>query len=199
MITTEVDGIRFVQIGDTLAYSRNWRYFPDFLLDNMKRVMGTRWGSSASKNMAHHSVIRWLGQLSDARKSTPAGQPVKTRGGVAALNRFAYALYLIEHNDKPQNNLIARLRNVSDFDAACYETLVESAFVVAGAAVEGAEELQGDTRKPEFIATFPDGRRYAVEAKRKNGWRNAFDVGNPDFQRELQRWIRGKLHDASAK
>lgn len=199
IITAEVDGIRFVQVGTTLAYSRKWGYFPDFLLDNMKRVMTPAWGSDASKNMPHHPVIRWLRQLNDARKSIGAGQPLKTRGGTAALNRFAYALYLIEHNDKPQNNLIARLRKANDFDAACYETLVESAFAVAGAAVEGAEEVQGDNRKPEFIATFPDGRKYAVEAKRKNGWRNGFDVGNSDFQRELRKWIRGMLHNASAK
>lgn len=199
MITAYVDGIRFVQVGTTLAYSRKWGYFPDFLLDNMKRVMTPAWGSNASKKMPNHPVIRWLRQLDDARKSAVAGQPLKTRGGTAALNRFAYALYLIEHNDKPQNNLVARLRNANDFDAACYETLVESAFAVAGAAVEGAEEVQDDSRKPEFIATFPDGRKFAVEAKRKKGWRNAFDVGNPDFQRELQKWIRGMLYKASAK
>jgi hypothetical protein len=199
MITAEVDGIRFVQVGKTLAHSRNWKHFPDFLLDNLKRVLRPDWGQEASRSTPGHPIIRWLAALDRARKSTPPGKPLLMRGALAALNRLAYALYQIEHNDKPQDNVLARLRTTSEFDGACYEMIVGSAFAVAGAKIEGKEQVQDGNRKPEFIATFPDGRRYSVEAKRKKGWKNACDLSSPDFHRELQKWIRRMLFESSKK
>lgn len=92
-----------------------------------------------------------------------------------------------------------RLRLPDKFDPACYEALVEAAFALAGASIEGAEDRKTSNRKPEFFATFKGGKRYAVEAKRKAGWKAPFDLGGKEFAAELKAWLRGRVYAASEK
>ena len=180
-------------------YSRQWRYFPDFLLDNMKNVLGRDWGQSASKSMPDHPLFRWLRRLKQARDEASPGDAIPARGYISAVNRFCYALYLIEHNDKAPKSLVSRLRMPNEFGPASYEALVASAFAVAGAGIDGAEDERGNKPKPEFYATFRSGTRYAVEAKRKNNWNAPFNVDDEAFITELRKWLKGKLHAAAKK
>lgn len=118
---------------------------------------------------------------------------------MSALTRLAYALYLIEHNDKPQQNLLIRLRHPESFAPAVYEALVASAFAVAGARINGAEDGTGNAPKPEFFATFQNGVTYAVEAKRRQNWKSPFELHSGAFLDELHGWFRDKLYKASKK
>lgn len=199
IITVSHMGFRFVAVGQRLAYSRNWRFFTDFLLYNMKHVMGADWGKDASKSTPDHPIFRWLGRLQDAHQKAGKGNPIPVTGYVSALNRFCYALYLIEHNDKPPKSLIKRLRRPNDFDPACYEAIVASAFALAGAHIDGAEDVKGNQPKPEFFATFDTEQRYAVEAKRKHKWNAGFDPDDDAFAAKLRSWLRDKLYSASKK
>ncbi len=199
IITVRHAGHRFVVIGNRVAYSQDWRFFPDFLFANMRVVIGLDWVRDAVIKMPDHSLLRWLRRLEDARRRFGVDRPIAVVGYISALNRFCYALYLIEHNDKPLKSLLKRLRHPSDFDPACYEAIVASAFALAGAKIDGAEDIKGNQPKPEFIATFEKGQRYSVEAKRKRSWKAVFDLDSEAFATELQSWIRDKLHGASKK
>lgn len=192
-------GHRFVGIGKRVMFSREWRYFPDFLLENLKHVLGRDWGESASKSMPDHPLFRWLRRLQQAKNAVLAGNHIPLKGHISALMRLSYALYLIEHNDKIPKSLIKRLKNPNDFDPACYEALVASAFALAGSVIEGAEDTKGNKPKPEFFAFFKSGKSYAVEAKRKRIWSNPFNVDSKEFVEELRMWLRNKLHAAAKK
>ncbi|MER8528270.1 hypothetical protein [Mesorhizobium sp. M1272] len=199
MITFVMKDTRFVGVGMRIAYSNRWRFFPDFLLDNLKDVMDRAWGAGAIKSMPDLPLFRWLRRFQQARTEAGPGKPLPYRGYLAAVNRLGYALYLIEHNDKPSKSLITRLKHPNTFDAAAYEALVASAFALAGASIDGAEDAQGNNRKPEFFATFQSGKRYAVEAKRRQKWTAPFNLDSEEFATELGKWLRGKLHAASSK
>lgn len=199
IITILLNGVRFVAVGERMSYSRSWRFFPDFLISNMKEVMGLDWGKDAATTMPDHPVIRWLRKVTEARIASGGAKKMPSRGFIAALSRFAYALYLIEHNDRPPRSVLKRLRHPTSFDAACYETIVASAFALAGAQISGAEDKKGSGPTPEFFATFQDGRRYSVEAKRKRNWKSPLEIYSDAFAAELRSWLRDKVHDASKK
>lgn len=199
LITFVLKDTRFVAIGLRVMYSNRWRFFADFLLDYLKDVLGREWGASAMKAIPDLPLFRWLRRFQQARNEVGPGKPLPYRGYLAALNRLGYALYLIEHNDKPSKSLIARLKHPNTFDAAAYEALVASACALASASIDGVEDEKGNKPKPEFFATFKFGRRYAVEAKRKQKWTAPFDLESEEFITELRKWMRGKLHAASSK
>ncbi|WP_292081810.1 hypothetical protein [Mesorhizobium sp.] len=199
MITALHDGHRVVVVGKRMVYSPRWRFVTDFLLTNLKTVLGPEWGDEACKKTPDHQLFRWLDGLIEAAKEAEGGVLLPPRGDVSALTRLAYALYLIEHNDKPQQNLLTRLRHPESFAPAVYEALVASAFAVAGARINGAEDGTGNSPKPEFFATFQNGVTYAVEAKRKQNWKSPFDLHGDEFRGELHRWLRDKLYKASKK
>lgn len=198
IVSTERDGYRFVVVGNRLSYSRRWRFFPEFLIANMKRVMGIDAGLISEETMPDYPLFRWLRALKEARLKLARTGPISATGGLSALSRFAYALYLIEHNDKPPKSLIKRLQKVNDFDPACYEVLVSSYFALAGASIDGAEDGSGGGSRPEFYATIM-GKTFAVEAKRKRGWKTAYNLDSEDFRAELRSWLRNKLYESSKK
>ncbi|TGV55436.1 hypothetical protein EN803_39470, partial [Mesorhizobium sp. M2D.F.Ca.ET.160.01.1.1] len=49
MITALHNGRRVVVVGKRMVYSPLWRFVTDFLLDNLKNVIGRWWGDEASK------------------------------------------------------------------------------------------------------------------------------------------------------
>ncbi|EHH05151.1 hypothetical protein MEA186_30672 [Mesorhizobium amorphae CCNWGS0123] len=182
-----------------MVHSPSWQFVSDFLIDNLMTVFGREWGANASQTIADHMLFSWLDGLGEARKEVGEGVLLPPRGNVSALTRLAYALYLLEHNDKPQQNLLTRLRHPVNFAPAVYEALVASAFALAGARIDGAEDETGGAPKPEFFATFRNGLIYAVEAKRKKSWKSPFDLNSDAFVDELQGWLRDKLYKASKK
>ncbi|WP_459461686.1 hypothetical protein [Rhizobium sp. No.120] len=199
VITVEHMGFRFVAVGKRFMYSSAWRYFNDFLIDNMKHVMGVEWGKNALQTMPNHPVLRWLGRLGADINAAGSGKGIPLRGYSSALARFCYALYLIEHNDAPPRSLVKRLQKPIDFDPACYEAIVAAAFAVAGAKIVGAEDSKGNGAKPEFFATFGPNQQYSVEAKRKRSWKTEINFDSDAFISELRSWLRDKLHAASKK
>jgi hypothetical protein len=121
-------------------------------------------------------------------------------GAVAAVFRFAYALYLIAHHDTVPTALVRRLRKPVEFRAAALETLVVAAFALAGYKIRMGEDRKGKGPEGEFAATSAKtGKTFNVEAKRKNGWKASIDVGSEAFSTELRLWIQRKVYAAARK
>jgi hypothetical protein len=162
--------------------------------------LGNEWISGLPSVMPDHPLLRWLGKLEAKIAKVGGGAKIDVVGWVSALNRLSYAIYLIEHNDKLPSSLLKRLRQSAHFDAACYEVIVASAFAIAGASVDGAEDGRaGNKPTPEFYASFGGRERFSVEAKRKKSWKNKFDPSDEGFVDELRQWIRGKIYAAAKK
>jgi hypothetical protein len=204
VISTDINNYRFVAVGSRIYYAKNWRFFTDFLLFHMKEVLGRGWGTRMAAKGDTHLLFVWLRQLNEVAKRSMSedGSVFEARGEgvVAAVFRFAYALYLIAHHDRIPPTLIRRLRQPVEFLSAVVETMAFATFALAGLKLEMGETEKGVGPEGEFRATSrKTGRTYSIEAKRKNGWTSKVDVASPDFCRELTIWLERKLRDASKK
>ena len=47
---------RFVAVKDTIHFSRNWKFFADFLSDYLKKVMDPEWGNNELKRAFEDSA-----------------------------------------------------------------------------------------------------------------------------------------------
>jgi hypothetical protein len=122
-------------------------------------------------------------------------------GFVACWMQFAYALYLLAHHDQIPKRLLRRLRDHQNFLPAYYETVAGAALAVAGFEFSNAETKKTSNPVPEFRARSKrSGKSYDVEAKRKERWTAPTDdVRSDAFHRELETYIRGRIHSASSK
>jgi SEC-C motif len=203
IISMEMNGYRIVCVANRVFYGKTWVFFTDFLLHYLKETLGREWGEAAQKNGLNHPIFRWLGRMQQdsIERSTGVGSIISRPevGFTTALFQLAYSLYLLEHHDQLPGRLVARLRVPSEFRPAMYETIVASAFALAGCKLDVAELSATDQREPEFWATAQSGKKYAVEAKCRASWRSPCDLANENFKAELKTWVRRKLFDASAK
>jgi len=200
VMSATVNGTRVVFVGSTARSSRSWNFFNDFLLDYLKDTLGREWGMEAQATGVPHPVFRWLAKLGIIQREVgDSTKGVKATGVLSCIFDFAYALYLMEHNDRIPKGFVARLRIPQHFDAALYETIVAAAFALSGAKIEDAQSKLDGKKNPEFWATAASGKRYAVEAKRKMAWKNPYDLHGETFRTELRSWIRNMLYKASEK
>jgi len=175
------DGTRFVGVGLTVYYSKNWKTVPDFLAHFIKKVIGEEWGNAELKKPYEdrHPILLWYDAVCRLQQ-----QDIKVKGqvydspmtgAVAAYYSLAYGLCLLQHNSKPDvrekliPKLIARLKNKDQFFSAYYETMIMAAFMKAGFVLEPLEHLNLADRKVEFVAHAQrSGRKYSVEVKARN-------------------------------
>lgn len=204
IISVEFKGHRLVAIGKRLAWSKEWRVFPDFLIYNLKDKFGHAWGERESKRSPRvHPLFVWMDEMrGDQQRHRAAGGGLligSSGGGSTAFFRLAYAIYLMEHHDKIPPRFMKRLRDPATFAPAAYEALVGAAYAMAGYEIRSTETPERrEVPRPEFTATL-HGVTYSVEAKRKNEWRSSVDVRSEAFLRELDRFIRNELMSASRK
>ncbi|UXN60487.1 SEC-C domain-containing protein [Phyllobacterium zundukense] len=197
IISAEFQGQRVVAVGNRIVFSPKWTFFTDFLLSYLPEVMGRDWGAQAKKHGLKHPLFGWMDKFTAHSKQHDTSKGAPAVGFVTGIFQFAYALYLMEHHDQLPKSLIGRLRQPDHFQPAVYETVVAAAFALAGAKIEDAQAKSD--KAPEFWATMKSGRKYAVEAKRKNSWKNAYDLNSDVFRSELRSWLRNKVHAASEK
>lgn len=203
IIAVEFADHRFVAVANTMHYGKNWLVFPDFLEYFLKRAFGLEWGKREQPR-GLHPLFRWLAKTQRYRQGIASDGKLKTAPIVsfyACWLRLAYALYLIEHNDVLPKPLIRRLRNVTPFLPAYYETMVGAALAVSGFELSCAETRSTSSPTPEFRATSKtSGTTYEVEAKRKDVWKaSTVDLESPEFVRELESWLRDQIHKSSKK
>ncbi|MGQ7934715.1 YecA family protein [Paraburkholderia sp. D1E] len=172
------NGYRFVAVKDKLMYSDKWKTFHDFLVAYIASVLGADWGAAelAKSPMIRHPVSNWY-QLACANQRRYVKEPGKVGSGPmtgadAAYLFLAYDLYALAHNAELQAKLIARLKNIDNFEGARYEVFVAATLIRAGFEIEFENEDDRTTTHCEFTARFKrSGKKFSVEAKHRAGAR----------------------------
>ena len=172
IISTMFQDHRFVAVGSKLYYSKQWKFFADFLGDYMKMIFGTEWGDDELKKEwdERHPILRWyhdfcLAQQASKKHSDGTYSSIPT-GVVHCYLGLAYGLYLLSHNVELQARLIERLKNIGNFQGAYYEVIVASCLIHAGFELALEDETDESEKHCEFSAVSKKtGKRYWVEAK----------------------------------
>jgi len=175
IISTELNGIRVVAVGNTIMYSAKWKTVFDFLGDYLRAKFGEQWGNAelAKPMSQRHPVLVWYDRLCRLQRETikTPGQvhSAPMTGAAAAWFNLAYDLYCLEHNAKLQAKLLDRLRNPDLFPGARYEAFVAGTLSRAGFDLEFEDEDDRRSTHVEFTATCKaSGKKYSVEAKQRN-------------------------------
>lgn len=165
----------FVASGDALQYSKNWKTFSDFLVDYIKKTLGEEWGNAeiAKPLEERHPVLLWydhfcrLQAAIQQKKSGILSGPMT--GAVCCYLGLAYSLYLLKHNVELQSRLVARLKDIKQFQGAYYELLVANSLLRAGFELELEDEVDDTAKHCEFSArSKATGTLYWVEAKMRS-------------------------------
>jgi hypothetical protein len=184
IISSRVGAFRFVAVGDEIMWSKNWKTFPDFLSEYMKRVFGGDWGNSelAKPAKERHLLLQWYEKTTryiNAHIKRPGEvTAMPSVGVVSAYLSLAYSLYLIAHNQSLQQALIRRLKHPEQFLPAYYETLVFGTLIRAGFDLQFEDETDASRSHCEVTATFrATGKQFSVEAKMRQETTVSLDVG----------------------
>ena len=186
IISTELNGTRFVAVGKRLMYSNKWKTVADFLGDYMRLTFTPEWGNAelAKPLEQRHPIMIWYNHVCLLQKETitePGKVAVTSMTGAAqAWFWLAYDLYCLEHNIELQQKMLCRLKNPEMFHGAQYETFVAGSLIRAGFTIEFENEDDRSSTHVEFTATCAkSGRKYSVEAKQRkvNGENERFRLG----------------------
>jgi hypothetical protein len=105
-IISLVDGdYRFVAVGNVVHWGKKWIVFSDFLLYFMKGTFGREWGIREQLK-GQHPIFRWLEKFQKHSNSLPSNGKLKSgeiTWFIACWLHFAYAMYLIAHNEVCRN------------------------------------------------------------------------------------------------
>jgi hypothetical protein len=104
-------------------------------------------------------------------------------GVASAYLCLAYDLYSLEHNAKLQDILLRRLKNRDQFYGALYDISIAAALIRAAFTVDFEDETDPTKSHCELTATFQKtGKRFSVEAKRRQPGKTSLDVGNQLYE-----------------
>ena len=169
IVSFENNGFRFVAIGMDIAWSKNWKTFPDFLSEYLKGSLSPEWGKVelAKPSLELHPIIRWVHHIASAANKpmsvNPALRETAFDGTARAYLGLAYHLFLCV---KTQALLTKRLRKKGTFAGALYEANVIGWFIRAGFKIDFEDESDVNSTHCEFTATHPlTGKKFSVEAK----------------------------------
>jgi hypothetical protein len=166
---------QIVAVGSKLQWSKEYKTFPDFLNDYIKRTLGREWGNIelAKPLDQRHTLLQWFDAYGKYQSlSTKQSGEVKGAeviGIVACYLGTAYNLYLLEHNVELQDRFLKRLRNQNQFQGAYYELIIANVLIRAGFELTLEDETDFRTKHCEFSAISKrSGKKYWVEAKARS-------------------------------
>jgi hypothetical protein len=175
IIHTNFDGHKWVAVGSQLHYSKEWKFFPDFLLDYIKTVLGSDWGNSEIEKPfeQRHQILKWydgMCRFQQTQKRNKDGlYDSVPNGPFAAYIFLAYDLYILRHHTALQKEIIERLKKQDQFQGARYELFTTATCIRAGFDIEFEDEADRRKKHVEFIATHRfSGQKISVEAKSKH-------------------------------
>jgi hypothetical protein len=205
IIQADWRGKKWIAVGDRVLWSKNWKTFIDVLGDYIKFVLTPEWGRvEQAKPLEHrHVIMQWYNGVCDfQREHIPVlGEITQAvpNGTVAAYYSLAYDLYLLNHHQLLQATLVRRLKQADQFQGARYELFTAATAVRAGLKVEFEDETDGNSKHPEFIATYPaTGQKLAIEAKSRHRDGILGRAGIPPAEVEAA-GVRRLLNDAADK
>ena len=205
-ISMEFEGYRFVAVGGRLHYSKNWKFFPDFLRDFVPTVFGKEWGDAelAKPENERHPVVQWrTGALTYMNAQQPRQDgtfEAAPNGFMAAYLYFAYDLYTVAHNGRLDDHLLQRLKNRDMFQGARHELFAEATCLRAGFTIEHEDQRDGASRHAEFTARHKQtGQQLSVEAKSKHRAGVIAMSGPPQPHEKLNLRFGHLMNDALAK
>lgn len=184
IISIEHNGYRFVAVGPRMYYSEKWKTFHDFLLEYIRIIFGKEWGQKEfSKPFEErHPVVQWYETSHKYMRNQHRTAGINNAPMIGALSVYinlSYNLYLLAHNVEIQERLIRRLKDISQFRGAYYETCVAAEFIKAGFELEIENEEDSKTTHCEFTATAKTtGQKYSTEAKARQPYKNHSSIGN---------------------
>jgi hypothetical protein len=175
--------------------------FYDFQLNHLLWLLGEDWfnGEMVKPLQDRHIILKWRDERNQQlRKYQDPKDPealvrAPLTGAMRALHVLADDVYQLAHALEPPRQIVARLRDLRQFQGARYEILTASLFARCGFEVEFIED--SSKRNPEFIAT-KDGERIAVEAKSRHrvGVLNERGAFREDAPAEIRR-----LYESAAR
>lgn len=175
IIHTNFDGHKWVAVGSQLHYSKEWKTFPDFLLDYIKTVLGSDWGNSeiGKPYEERHQIMKWydgMRRFKQTQKKNKNGLYGSVPNGpFAAYIYLAYDLYILRHHTALQKEIIERLKKQDQFQGARYELFTTATCIRAGFDIEFEDEADRRKKHVEFIANHRvSGQKISVEAKSKH-------------------------------
>lgn len=173
IVATQFHDHQFVAVANRLYYSKNWKFFPDFLFNYIKDVLGVQWGSAeqAKPHAKRHPILQWAEHVSNFQKKHGKDMEKGARptGAVYCYLGLAYNLYLLKHNVDLQKRLVNRLRDIKQFQGAYYELVVANCLIRAGFELKLENETDAATKHCEYFAVSKrTGKKYWVEAKMRS-------------------------------
>ncbi|MBV1885715.1 MAG: hypothetical protein KUG61_01440, partial [Parvibaculaceae bacterium] len=175
IVSTDLNGHKFVAVGNTIHHSKKWAYFSDFLFSYIKKKLGEEWGNNETRKQfrKRHPLMQWYHQVGElqrqAEKNVTGHYNFKPTGLTHCYFGLAYNLYLLEHNVELQALYIERLKRIDQFQGAYYELIVASCIIRAGFDLQLEDETDQTQKHCEFSALSKlTGNRYWVEAKMRS-------------------------------
>lgn len=175
IISANLGDYTIVATGNKIHWSKQWKTFNDFLLDYIKKTLGSDWGNAELSKPAkdRHPIIQWYDlvcrqQASQAKRAGEIYTGWMT-GAIYCYLGLAYNLYLLDHNVELQARLVARLKDIKQFQGAYYELIVANCLIRAGFELVLEDEADRSTKHCEFAArSKTTGKRYWIEAKMRS-------------------------------
>ena len=175
IVSTTFRDYRVVTVGNTIFYSKKWKFFADFLVAYLQETLDPEWYRIELRKplVDCHPIVQWHKQLckfeqSKVPKSDGTYCEVPTEAVQCYLG-LAYGLYLLAHNVELQNRLVTRLKDTKNFQGAYYEVIVANILICTGFKLELEDETDESKKHCEFSATSKKTeRKYWVEAKMRS-------------------------------
>ena len=166
-------GSKFRAVGKKVYIRPLSESFHDFQVNHLLWLLGEKWFAAemAKRTDERHVILKWRAERNEQFKKyqNPDDPKALVRapltGGMRSLQVLADDLYQLQHALDPPKKVLARLRDIKQFQGARYEILVASLFARCGFEVTFIED--SSKRNPEFFAQ-KDGERIAVEAKSRH-------------------------------
>jgi hypothetical protein len=176
-IAADFHGQKVVAVGNKIFYrpADRCKFFGDFLLAYVPTLFGRQWfeGEVAKPPDDRHPVMQWrvegMNYMNKQPKLPDGTYAAVPTGFLLAYLTFAYDLYVVEHNARLDERLLARLKHPDQFQGARHELFSEATCLRAGFSIEHENEKDPTRRHAEFTATHRQtGQKISVEAKSKH-------------------------------
>lgn len=170
-IQTDFQGNKFRAVGNKVHIRPPNESFHDFEVNHLLWLLGKDWfdAEMAKALEERHVTLRWLHERAEQFRKfrKPAEDPnlpvaAPSTGGGKALQVLADDVYQLAHALETPRKIIARLKDVHEFQGARYEILAASLIARCGFSIEFIDDTS--KRNPEFIANKGE-ESIATEAK----------------------------------